>query len=120
VDDLRRRLSGQRNDEKPQLRALRSHASIPERLSEYARGLGIGPQQIAEFSRPIRRRQRPDRDAVMYLLWRAGRCRLGQIAPHFGVSDAAVSQACRRVERRLNEDPKFRRTVETAAKTDNL
>jgi len=53
-------------------------------------------------------------------LWRAGRYRLGQIAPHFGVSYAAVSQACRRVERRLNEDPKFRRTVETAAKTDNL
>ncbi len=120
VDDLRRRLSGQRDDEKPQLRALRSHASIPERLSEYARGLGIGPQQIAELSRPIRRRRRPDRDAVMYLLWRAGRYRLGQIAPHFGVSYAAVSQACRRVERRLNEDPNFRRTVETAAKTDNL
>ncbi len=55
-----------------------------------------------------------------YLLWRADRYRLGQIAPHFGVSYAAVSQACGRVERRLNEDRKFHRTVEAAAKTDNL
>jgi len=37
----------------------------------------------------------------MYLLWREGRFRVGQIAPHFGVGYSAVSQACRRIERRL-------------------
>ena len=35
------------------------------------------------------------------LLWRQGRFRLGEIGLAFGVKDSAVSQACRRAERRL-------------------
>jgi len=49
---------------------------------------------------------------LLYLLWREGRLRLGQIAPHFGVGYGAVSRACRRTERRLQTDRKFRRTLE--------
>jgi len=115
VEELRRRLQGQQDREKPQLHALGSHGSIPERLAQYAHRLGIDAQELAELSRPSRRRERPNRDALMYLLWRDGHFRLGQIAPHFGVSYAAISQACRRAEQRLKTDRNFRRRLEAAA-----
>jgi REP element-mobilizing transposase RayT len=115
VEELRRRLQGQQDREKPQLHALGSHGAIPERLAQYAHRLGIDAQELAELSRPSRRRERPRRDALMYLLWRDGHFRLGQIAPHFGVSYAAISQACRRVEQRLKTDRNFRRRIEAVA-----
>ncbi|OHB77879.1 MAG: hypothetical protein A2Z25_07875 [Planctomycetes bacterium RBG_16_55_9] len=108
VERLRRRLRGQRGLEKPQLQAIQAHGSVPESLAGYARKLGIGKKELAELLRPIRHRERPFRDAMMYLLWREGRFRLGQIAPHFGVDYSTVSQACRRVERRLKTDRNFR------------
>lgn len=116
VEELRRRLKGRQDREKPQLQALGSHGSVSERLAQYARRLGIGTQELAELLRPTRHRERHVRDALIYLLWREGRFRLGQIAPHFGVSYAAVSQACRRLERRLKTDRKLRNTLETLSK----
>lgn len=107
VEQLRRRLEEHQDQEKPQLQALRSHGSISERLTDYACSFGIGTKELDELLRPIRHRERLSRDALMYLLWREGRFRLGQIAPHFGVSYSAVSQACRRVERRLETDRRF-------------
>jgi chromosomal replication initiation ATPase DnaA len=71
---------------------------------------------LAELLRPVRHRERPFRDALMYLLWREGRFRLGQIAPHFGVSYSAISQACRRVENRLETDRRFRRKLNAITK----
>jgi len=53
---------------------------------------------------------------MMYLLWGEGRFRLGQIAPHFGVGYSAVSQACRRVERRLKTDRSLQTTPEEITK----
>ena len=44
-------------------------------LAQYAHRLGIDAQQLAELSRPRRRRERPNRDALMYLLWRDGHIR---------------------------------------------
>ena len=58
-----------------------------------------------------RHRERATRDALMYWLWREGRFRLGQIAPHFDVGYAAVSQACRRTERRLENDRQLQRLL---------
>ncbi len=114
VEELRRRLEGQRDREKPQLQALRAHGSIPERLAEYARQLGVATQELADLLRPVRHQERPCRDALMYLLWREGRFRLGQIAQHFGLGYSAVSKACRRVEHRLQTDRSFRNTLQAA------
>jgi putative transposase len=112
VEDVRQRLRRQREPEKPQLQALHAHGSVPERLSEYAGRLEISKEELAELVRPVRHRERPYRDALMYLLWQEGRFRLGQIAPHFGVGYTAVEQACRRAERRLKTDHKFRRVLQ--------
>lgn len=117
VEQLRRRLAGQRDREKPQLQALQVSGSLPERLAEYARRLGVETRQLAELLRPVRHQERPLRDALMYLLWHEGRFRLGQIAPNFGLDYSAVSKACRRVERRLQTDRKFRRTLQTQMMT---
>jgi REP element-mobilizing transposase RayT len=116
VEDLHRRLKGQRDPEKPQLQAIQAHGSIPERLTDYAGRLGIGRRELAELLRPIRHRERPSRDAMMYLLWQEGRFRLGQIAVHFGVGYSAVSQACRRAKRRLKTNRKFKTMLRTMIK----
>jgi len=112
VEDVRQRLRRQREPEKPQWRALLAHGSVPERLSEYAGRLEISREELAELVRPLRHRERPYRDALMYLLWQEGHFRLGQIAPHFGVGYTAVEQACRRAERRLKTDHRFRRVLQ--------
>lgn len=111
ADKLRRRLAGRRDRELPQWHARESHGSLPARLVQYARRLGIGRRELKELTHPIRHRERPMRDALVYLLWRAGRFPLGQIGPYFGVGYAAVSQACRRTERRLEKDPKLRKRL---------
>jgi hypothetical protein len=114
VEQWRQRLSGRRDRERPQLQALQGHGSLEERLTHYAGRLGLGAEEVAELAHPVRHRERPERDALMYLLWREGRFRLGQIAPYFGVGYAAVSQACRRTERRLETDRRFQRMLRAA------
>ena len=55
VEELRKRLEGRRDREKPQLQALRSHGSIEDRLAEYGRRLGLGtPGNVADLRRPTR------------------------------------------------------------------
>jgi REP element-mobilizing transposase RayT len=108
VEELRQRFKGQQDREKPQLQAIQTHVSIPKRLADYAGKLKIGTRELDELLRPIRHRERPSRDMMMYLLWQEGRFRLGQIAPYFGVGYSAVSQACRRVERRLKTNRNFK------------
>jgi hypothetical protein len=107
VEELRRRVLGVREPDKPQLRALQSHGTIQEHLEEYRRRLRIDSQEYASLLRPIRRRERPMREVLMYLLWRQGRFRMGQIAEQFGIGDSAVSHACRRAEQRLQTERKL-------------
>jgi putative transposase len=115
VEELRKRLEGRRDREKPQLQALRSHGSIEDRLAELCRRLGIKAGDREELLRPTRHVERPERDVLIYLLWREGGFRLGQIAECFGVGGSAVSHACRRAEQRLEKDPKLRKIVEAAS-----
>jgi REP element-mobilizing transposase RayT len=112
VEELRRRVAGLREPDKPQLRALQSHGTIQEHLADHRRKLGIDSRQYASLLRPIRHRERPTRDVLMYLLWRQGRFRLGEIGLAFGVKYSAVSQACRRAEHRLQTDRDLCRRLE--------
>jgi REP element-mobilizing transposase RayT len=114
VEELRKRLEGRRDREKPQLQALRSHGSIEERLAKYRRKLGIGTKECTELLRPTRHVERPLRDVLIYLLWREGHFRLGEIGELFGVGESAVSHTCRRVEQRLESDRKLRSLIRAA------
>jgi putative transposase len=114
VEALRKRLEGRQDREKPQLQGLRSHGSIEDRLAQYSRRLGIKTRERADLLRPTRHVERPQRDVLIYLLWRDGRFRLGQIADCFGVGESAVSHTCRRVEERLKADRKLRSLIAAA------
>jgi hypothetical protein len=116
VEVVRRRLMDLPNREKPQLQAVRSHASLPDRLAEYSRKMGIDEEELAALLRPTRNRERPSRDALIYLLWREGHFRQGQIAAYFGVGYSAVSQACQRVERHLTSDRRFQSRLQAIMK----
>lgn len=113
VEALRRRMQGVPQRDQPQLRALQSHGTVQERLADYRRRLGIDAQEYASLLRPTRHRERPVRDVLMYLLWREGRFRLGEIGVAFGVRDSAVSQGCRRTEHRLRSDRNLHRKLRT-------
>jgi len=113
VEDLRRRVASLREPDKPQLRALQSHGTIREHLAEYRRKLGIDSLEYASLLRPTRHRERPMRDVLMYLLWRQGRFRPGDIAGHFGVRESAVSHAHRRAEQHLQTDRKLQRQLKS-------
>ena len=99
--------------DQPQLRALQSHGTVDERLADYRRRLGIHVQEYASLLPPVRHQERPMRDVLMYLLWREGRFRLGEIGRVFGVKYSAVSQARRRAERRLQTDRHLRGRLKT-------
>jgi REP element-mobilizing transposase RayT len=114
VEGLRKRLERRRDREKPQLQALRSHGSMEDRLAELCRRLGIKAGDQAKLLRPTRHVERPERDVLIYLLWREDGFRLGQIADRFGVGGSAISHTCRRVEQRLKTDRKLRSVVEAA------
>jgi len=113
VEKLRRRVRAVTQQDQPQLRALQSHGTVDERLADYRRRLGIHAQEYASLLPPVRHQERPMRDVLMYLLWREGRFRLGEIGRVFGVKYSAVSQARRRAERRLQTDRQLRGRLKT-------
>ena len=101
VASLRKKLLGQRPAERPQLRHLLAHGALTERIEEYRKQLGISRAEYEDFLRPVRRRSRPKRDLLLYLLWREGHHTLAEIAGHFHVKYTAVCQARTRAQRRL-------------------
>ena len=111
VESVRKKLAGQACDEKPQLRGLQAHGSIDDRIDDYRKRLDISKAEYQEYLRPVRRRCRPKRDLLMYLLWRDGRYALAEIASHFHVKYTAVCQARTRAERLLEKDKRLRRSL---------
>jgi REP element-mobilizing transposase RayT len=114
VEAVRKKLAGKTCDEMPQLRRLQSHGSVDERIDDYRKRLDISETEYQEFLRPVRRRQRPKRDLLMYLLWRDGHHTLAEIAHHFHVKYTAVCQARTRAEAILPNDRLLRRSLQAS------
>jgi putative transposase len=112
VEALRKRLVGKACDEMPQLRRLQAHGSIDERVEGYRTRLDLSEAEYQDYLRPIRRRSRPKRDLLMYLLWRDGHHTLVEIAKHFHVEYTAVCQARTRAEVILAKDKRLRRSLQ--------
>ena len=92
-------------------RAFTKHLLRKPRLGKgvfIARGEAFRPGPA-----PPRHRERPMRDVLMYLLWREGRFRPGDIAEHFEVTESAVSHARRRAEQHLQTDRKLQRQIKS-------
>ena len=111
VEALRRRLQGQTDREKPQLRQLGRGLDIEATVSASRRLLDMDETELRSLVRPVRRTVRPRRDLLIYLLWRQGRWPLGTIGEYFGIGYPAVSLAKRRAETTLRNDKALQRRL---------
>jgi putative transposase len=112
VESLRRQFAAAPDGEKPQVRQLRSHGGVEACIGSYRRMLGISDAACRALRRPTRRTARPDRDLLIYLLWRDGRFRLTRIGDYFGIGYPAVSVAKARAEARLQNDKALRQRLQ--------
>jgi putative transposase len=111
VESLRQQFVEASDPEKPQVHQLRSHGGIEACIAPCCRILGISDATCRALRRPTRHTVRPDRDLMIYLLWRDGRFRLAQIGEYFGISYPAVSLAKARAEARLQKDKPLQRRL---------
>ena len=103
VAEVQRRLGLAQDQETPQWRQVQSAVDLRGRIADYARRLQMTAQEQEDLCRPVRRRSRPRRDVLIYLLWSEGRYGLREIAREFHVSRAAVSIAKDRAEEYLRD-----------------
>ena len=80
---------------------LASKATLAAALSEKARALGLGAEQVQALRRPVRGQERPLRDVLMDVLWQSGQWRLKEIGAAFGVGAAGIVNARARAHRYL-------------------
>jgi putative transposase len=111
VESLRRQFADSPDPEKPQVHQLRSHGGIEACIAPWCRILGISDAACRALRRPARHVARPERDVLIYLLWRDGRFRLAQIGEYFGIGYPAVSLAKTRAETLLQKDKPLRRRL---------
>jgi putative transposase len=107
VEALRRRLGPAKEAEKPQWRQLQLDVDVQEQIADYARRLQIDARaDYEELLHPVRRRSRPRRDVLIYLLWTQGHHSLAEIAEAFHIRYAAASLAKARGESFLRANPR--------------
>ena len=110
---VRRSLSDERADaerfvELQGRRLLRSRP-IEQAVESLAAVLGLTPEQSAEFRQPIRRRRRPLREVLIYLLWKNREYSLPAIGSCFQVEYTTITNARTQGQRHLERDRKLRR-----------
>ena len=67
------------------------------------RALGISAVALDELRRPVRGRERPLRDALIYLVWKDGQRRLRDIGDYFNVGYTSIVNARARGEQHLRD-----------------
>lgn len=65
-------LAGETPQERPQLRSLLKAKPVREDVAEIASIAGLATEEVEELRKPARRRPRPMRDLLIYLVWRNG------------------------------------------------
>lgn len=89
------------NREQPQARVLARPASVDALVAAEADRLGISRAELEGLRRPIRGRERPVRDALIYLAWQRGCFSEAAIGAHFRVGYTTISNARKRGEEHL-------------------
>ena len=93
---FREGLHGTSDQERPQTRSLLKSQALEDQAAQIAAGLGIDPGQLQEFRVPVRRRPRPMRDVLVYVLWRASHHSVESVAAYFGVRYTTIPLARQR------------------------
>ena len=97
-----KRLEMELDREKPQGRDILRGKGIHEITAKAFSRLGV--DDWTEFLKPLRRRNRPERDLVIYILSNLARFSNQQIGREFGVGYTAIPGALQRAEKLLAED----------------
>ncbi|MDP6502166.1 MAG: hypothetical protein QF886_01065 [Planctomycetota bacterium] len=105
---LRETLGGAPDPDRPQTRQLLTTKSIEELVGEIASTIGLPSEEVEELRKPIRRRRRPMRDVLIYLVWRNSHQAQQVIADYFHVTYTALPAARTRGAAYLKQKPKLR------------
>ena len=101
AEQFRQKLGKKGHREQPQGRHLLRSRPVAEQVGPLGQALGLTLDEVAEFRRPIRRRARPLRDVLIYLLWRNSDYMLLEIGEYFNIGYTAVGNARVRGESHL-------------------
>lgn len=105
---LRETLGGEPDRNRPQIRKLLTTKSVEEHVREIAAVAGLPDEEVEELRKPIRRRSRPMRDVLIYLVWRNSHHKLGSIGEFFQVAYTTLPAARARGESYLKKNTKLR------------
>lgn len=111
ADWLRETVRGQRHREKPQARAVGRKESVAKVVQRLREPLGLSEEVVEEFRRPLRRRSRPLRDVLIYLVWKSTDHRLEALSEYFHVGYTTISTARVRGEEHLKRNKRVRSKV---------
>jgi putative transposase len=111
LERLARRLKLPRDTERPATKRLPDPGSVAELTERHARALGISAKALAELRRPIRGRERPLRDVLLFLLWKTARFPLSLMADYFGVGYTSVVNARIRGQAYLSRHPELHKRL---------
>jgi REP element-mobilizing transposase RayT len=111
-DWLRHAVTGQRHREKPQARAVGRQETVASVVQRVQRAVELSDEEVEELRRPIRRRSRPLRDVLIYLVWKSTDHRLESLSEFFHVGYTTISTARVRGEEYLKRNKGLRSKVQ--------
>ena len=111
AERFREALGKRGHREQPQARRLRRSRPVAQQVELLRKALGLTPSQVAEFRRPIRRRARPLRDILIWLLWKNTDYTLQELGEYFNIGYTTVGNARVRGEHSLKQNRKLRATL---------
>jgi len=105
------RTNPQAHPEKPQSKQIANRRSVEEEVARYRLMLGLSSDDVEKLRRPLRGRERPLRDVLIYLLWHSGAHRLSEIGQYFNVGYTSVANARTRGAEHLRKSKGLRRKL---------
>lgn len=105
---LRETLDGQPDRERPQVRKLLTTKSIDDLVSEIAAVANLTSDEVEALRMPARRRPRPMRDMLIYLVWRNSAHSMQTVGDYFGLASTTLPAARMRGESALRKNRKLR------------
>jgi hypothetical protein len=101
---LRRSVGGEPDVARPQKKLLLNTKSVSDQAGELAALMGLERDELESLRKPIRRRIRPMRDTLIYLVWRNSNHSLQSIGEYFHVKPTSLSAAKTRGKESLDQN----------------
>lgn len=105
---LRKTLQGEPDRDRPQVKKLLRTKGIEAHAREIATVVHLSDEEVEELRKPVRRRRRPMRDLLIYLVWRNSHHSLQAIGEYFHVKPTSLPAAKARGAEYLKKTRKLR------------